>query len=236
MYDYFMEKLVWQKFILGTDNLDYILEKEVGGIIFFTKDILSKNQFVDLIKDIKSKSKSPMFLSIDQEGGRVERTENISPKRLSAKYAYEKGEEFLKKQSEEISKELADYGINLNFAPCIDVNTNKNNPIIGERAFSDNPEDVIKGMNIFVEASKKYGIIPQTIKKPIENNLLSLVESYRSFEDIVAEEMVDLGIDKKDLPKLISKLEKDMHKAAKILDFERAAEIRDQLKKLREMI
>ena len=89
---------------------------------------------------------------------------------------------------------------------------------------------------IQLEHNKKYGIIPQTIKKPIENNLLSLVESYRSFEDIVAEEMVDLGIDRKDLPKLISKLEKDMHKAAKILDFERAAEIRDQLKKLREMV
>ena len=83
--------------------------------------------------------------------------------------------------------------------------------------------------------NKKYGIVPQTIKKPIENNLLSLVASYRDFEDIVAEEMVDMGIDKKDLPKLIDKLEKDMHKAAKILDFERAAEIRDQLKKLREM-
>ena len=89
---------------------------------------------------------------------------------------------------------------------------------------------------IQLEHNKKYGIIPQTIKKPIENNLLSLVASYRDLEDIVAEEMVDLGIDKKDLPKLISKLEKDMHKAAKILDFERAAEIRDQLKKLREMI
>jgi excinuclease ABC subunit B len=89
---------------------------------------------------------------------------------------------------------------------------------------------------IQLEYNKKYGIIPQTIKKPIENNLLSLVASYRDFEDIVAEEMVELGIDKKDLPKLISKLEKDMHKAAKILDFERAAEIRDQLKKLREMV
>ena len=84
--------------------------------------------------------------------------------------------------------------------------------------------------------NKKFGIIPQTIKKPIENNLLSLVASYRDFEDIVAEEMVDLGIDKIDLPKLINKLEKDMHKAAKILDFERAAEIRDKLKKLREMV
>ncbi len=89
---------------------------------------------------------------------------------------------------------------------------------------------------IQLEHNKKYGIIPQTIKKPIENNLLSLVASYRDLEDIVAEEMVDLGIERKDLPKLISKLEKDMHKAAKILDFERAAEIRDQLKKLREMV
>ncbi len=88
---------------------------------------------------------------------------------------------------------------------------------------------------IQLEHNKKYGIIPKTIKKPIENNLLSLVASYRDLEDIVAEEMVDLGIEKKDLPKLITKLEKDMHKAAKILDFERAAEIRDQLKKLREM-
>lgn len=89
---------------------------------------------------------------------------------------------------------------------------------------------------IQLEHNKKYGIIPQTIKKPIENNLLSLVESYRNLEDIVAEEMIELGIDKKDLPKLISKLEKDMHKCAKVLDFERAAEIRDQLKKLREMV
>ena len=68
------------------------------------------------------------------------------------------------------------------------------------------------------------------------NILLSLVASYRDLEDIIAEEMVDLNIDKKDLPKLINKLEKDMHKSAKLLDFERAAEIRDQLKKLREML
>jgi len=89
---------------------------------------------------------------------------------------------------------------------------------------------------IQIAHNQKYGIIPQTIKKPIENNLLSLVASYRNFEDLVAEEMIDLGIEKKDLPKLIEKLEKDMHKSAKILDFERAAQIRDQLKKLREML
>ena len=84
--------------------------------------------------------------------------------------------------------------------------------------------------------NKEHNITPKTIKKSIENNLLSLVQSYRSIEDIVAEEMIELNIGKKDLPKLLSKLEKDMHKAAKILDFERAAELRDQIKKLREML
>lgn len=84
--------------------------------------------------------------------------------------------------------------------------------------------------------NKEHNIIPRTIKKPVENNLLQLVSSYRNLEDIVAEEMVEMNLSVKDIPKLIQKLEKDMHSAAKVLDFERAAEIRDQLKKLREMV
>lgn len=88
---------------------------------------------------------------------------------------------------------------------------------------------------IQIEYNKIHNITPKTIKKPIENNLLQLVSSYRSIEDIVAEEMVEMNITTKDLPKLITKLEKDMKKAASILDFERAAQIRDQLKKLREL-
>ena len=88
---------------------------------------------------------------------------------------------------------------------------------------------------IQMDYNKEHNIIPKTIKKPIENNLLQLVSSYRNLEDIVAEEMVEMNLGVSDIPKLIQKLEKDMHKAAKVLDFERAAEIRDQLKKLREM-
>lgn len=166
MYDYFMEKLVYQMFILGTGGVNNIknfyatLEKGLGGVIFFTNDIQTENQIVEDIKKIKQISSTPPFVSIDQEGGRVERTENIRPKRLSARYAYEKGEEFLKNQSEEISKELSNWGFNLNFAPCIDVNTNPNNPIIGERAFADNADDVVAGMDIFVNASRKYNVIP----------------------------------------------------------------------------
>ena len=61
---------------------------------------------------------------------------------------------FLRNQSASLSKELNKWGLNLNFAPCADVNTNPNNPIIGERAFANNPNDVIKGMNIFIEETR----------------------------------------------------------------------------------
>ena len=147
-----MEKYVYQMFILGTGNLDNPLKKGLGGVILFSKDIESKSQVKKLIAEIKSESIIPPFISIDQEGGRVERTENIRPKRLSARETYQKGYEFMRNQYEEISSELKELGFNLNFAPCIDVNTNPNNPIIGERSFSDNPDDVIKGMSIFTEA------------------------------------------------------------------------------------
>ena len=161
MYDCFMEKLIYQMFILGTgEALDESLKKGLGGVIFFTKDIQSKEQFKSLVCDIKSKSLIPPFLSIDQEGGRVERTENIHPRHLSPRFAFQKGEDFLRGQSEKIALELKDYGLNLNFAPCADVNTNPNNPIIGERSFSSNTEDVIKGINIVSEEFRKNGIIP----------------------------------------------------------------------------
>ncbi len=102
---------------------------------------------------------------------------------------------------------------------------------------TDSMDKAIKETQRRREIQLKYNldnnITPKTIKKPIENNLLQLVASYRNIEDIVAEEMVENNISQKDLPKLLDKLEKSMKKAASILDFERAAEIRNQIKKLR---
>ena len=155
---------LYQMFILGLEGGEYknALKQGLGGVIFFTKDIHSKVQFKELINDIKSQSLISPFLSIDQEGGRVERTENIhgGKKYLSAKFAFEKGENFLSEQTRQIAQELNSYGINLNFAPCIDVNTNPDNPIIGERAFSSEPDDVIKAEKVVSEIYKNNGIIP----------------------------------------------------------------------------
>lgn len=155
---------VYSMFIIGTDGGGYekAFSYPLGGIIFFTHDIQTKDQFKTLVSGIKKKASFPLFLSIDQEGGRVERTENIhnSKKYLSARFAFEKGEDFLRKQTEEIALELKDFGINLNFAPCIDVNTNPKNPIIGERSFSHKPQEVIKAQTIVIKEYQTNGIIP----------------------------------------------------------------------------
>lgn len=155
---------LYQMFICGLEGSGWkqALPIGLGGVIFFSKDIQCPEQFKTLIQDIKHISKIPPFLSIDQEGGRVERTENLSggKKYLSAKYAFAKGEKFLISQTQQMAQELKNYGINLNFAPCIDVNTNPDNPIIGERAYSSNPQDVMKAGKIVSETYRKNGIIP----------------------------------------------------------------------------
>lgn len=151
-------------FILGLDGGGYktALARGLGGIIFFTNDIKTPEQFKNLCDEINAQALLPPVLSIDQEGGRVERTENIhdGKKYLSAKFAFEKGTDYLDAQTDEIARELKSYGINMNFAPCIDVNTNPQNPIIGERAFSNNPDEVIEAELIVSERYRKNRIIP----------------------------------------------------------------------------
>lgn len=155
---------LYQMFILGCqgNNLRSALNKGLGGVIFFKDDIISSEDFKRLTAQLACQSEIVPFLSIDQEGGRVERTENIwgGKRYLSQKFAYEKGEQFLKVQTQMIADELKDYGINLNFAPCCDTKTNPKNPIIGERAFSDNPDEVIKGAEIVLGIYEENGIIP----------------------------------------------------------------------------
>lgn len=139
-----------------------LLKNGLGGVIFFTQNIRTESQFKKIIASINKKALLPLFLTIDQEGGRVERTENIhgGKKYLSAKYSAEKGEEFVKLQTKAIAEELKAYGINMNYAPALDVNTNKKNPIIGERAYSHNPDEVIKYSSIVIETYIENGIIP----------------------------------------------------------------------------
>ena len=96
-------------------------------------------------------------------------------------------------------------------------------------------DETARRRKIQIEYNKKHGITPKTIIKPVENNLLTMLASFRNVEDVVAESMAQNNVETKDLPKLIAQLEKEMKKSAGLLDFERAAEIRDKLAALRNL-
>lgn len=199
-----LKKKLYQMFILGLEgeslsdnpNLIKALNEGLGGVIFFTQNIKTSEQFKKLITDIRKESAISPFLSIDQEGGRVERTENLfgGKKYLSAKFAAEKGYNFLKEQTGQISRELKSFGINLNFAPVLDVNTNPDNPIIGERAFSNNADEVIKCGKIVVDTYLENGIIPCTKHFPGHGD--ANVDSHISLPkiDLPLEEMEKIHI------------------------------------------
>lgn len=183
-----LKQKIMQMLICGFTDDNYrtnkylfeMLQNGLGGIIFFSHNIKSDIQFKRLIEDLNKDSAIPLFLSIDQEGGRVERTEKIhaGKKYLSAKYAYEMGLSFLQNQTKEIALELKQYGLNMNFAPVLDVNTNNNNPIIGERAFSSNTDEVINASKVVLKEYEKYGII--AVGKHFPGHGASSIDSHKA--------------------------------------------------------
>lgn len=165
-----IEEKVYQMFIIGYEGEDPLscpnfldaLGKGLGGVIFFTQNIKTREQFKKSVSDIKKHSKTLPFLSIDQEGGRVERTLNLydGQKYLCARDAAQKGEDFVAEQTTAIAKELKDFGLNMNFAPVLDVDTNPDNPVIAERSYSNNPEIVTKMGAVSAKTYLENGIIP----------------------------------------------------------------------------
>lgn len=135
----------------------------VGGLVYFAHNLVSADQLIQMTANTQAFAAEargiPIFLSIDEEGGRVARIGNHSgfsvPKfsnmaeigaARDVTKAYEVGDE--------IGKYLHEYGINLDYAPNADVLTNPANTVIGDRSFGTDPrlvsamaEQVLKGMN-----------------------------------------------------------------------------------------
>lgn len=144
----------------------------LGGVILFDRDqatggarnVESPEQVRTLISQLRAFAPGrPFIVAIDQEGGVVTR--------LSPKYGYpavaseeaigDKGDKAVQAWADEIAATLGDAGINLNFAPVVDLNVNPTNPAIGalHRAFSDDPLVVARDAAIEVNAHRAKGIV-----------------------------------------------------------------------------
>src|SRR5690349_19446093 len=135
-----------------TEDLQGLLERGVGGVIFFARNVGTPAQVLELTSDIKRQAARPLLLAIDQEGGQVARLRHgfteLPPMRAigaagSAALARELGKL--------VGRELRAVGFDMNFAPVLDIDTNPDNPIIGARSFGRTPE-LVTEMGLAVAA------------------------------------------------------------------------------------
>ena len=129
---------------------ELITTSNIGGIVLFAENVQDTAQVVTLTHDIqraslKSLQGKPLIIAMDQEGGRVARFAKMTgfSGNLAIGATFNKhGIDFAAQVNRVIAKELNVLGINNNYAPVVDVNTNVDNPVINTRSFGESPKQV----------------------------------------------------------------------------------------------
>ncbi|ASV70227.1 beta-N-acetylhexosaminidase [Cytobacillus kochii] len=180
-----------------------ISQFHVGGIIFYKYNFETPTQVIQLVNQLKvgNSSSLPLLLGADQEGGRVTRLPgglvNFPPNKQIGQV---NNPEFSYKVGTLLGHELKEFGLNLDFAPVLDINSNPNNPVIGDRSFGNNAEVV-----------SKLGI--QTMKGIQSQNVITTIKHFPGHGDTSVDSHLDLPIVNKSLKEL---------KELELIPFERA--------------
>lgn len=149
-----------------TPAMEEMLKKyPVGGVVLFGKNLSSPQQVTAFNQALQEASSIPLFIGVDEEGGSVARLANHSgfdlPQYESAGAVGATGDpENAREMGRVIGGYLNEYGFNLDFAPVADVNTNPQNPVIGDRAFSSQPRQAAQMASAMAEGLAQEGIIP----------------------------------------------------------------------------
>lgn len=192
-----LEEKIGQMLIMGLEDkeqkgIDNIIKKlKIGGIIIYKKNYNNYEQMLGLINNIKEmnvENKIPITISVDQEGGRVNRMPpEILNLKSATKFANSKDVELVKETGNIIGKMLSETGISMDYAPILDIRRFEEKHAIGDRCYGENKEDV-----------EKYAI--EVMKKIQQNNVISVVKHFPGH-----------GLTKKDshfrIPKIKEKIE-----------------------------
>lgn len=165
-----IQEKIGQMIIIGMDT-NYITERiklmitkyKIGGIILYRKNFNTYEDMLTLIrqlKDLNKGNKIPLWIAIDQEGGRV----NRMPKEIlnlpaANKIATKGGMEAVEKSAEIIGKLLKQSGYHVNFAPVLDIKRFKDNHAIGDRCYGKKEEEVAKYGIAFMKKLQEEGIL-----------------------------------------------------------------------------
>jgi len=180
----------------GSPVIRDIRAGRIGGVILFDYDvpaaspvrnIESPGQVKELIAALQGAASVPLLVAIDQEGGRVSRLKESFgfPPSVSAQHLGSLDRiDMTKKSADTTAETLASLGINLNFAPVVDLNTNPNNPVIGklERSFSADPAVVTRQALAVIDSLHERGILSAIKHFPGHGS--SAADSHEGFVDI----------------------------------------------------
>lgn len=175
----------------ATDPVAVAIEQgKIGGIVIFENNIASQNakaQLKQLISTCQSKAAIPLFVSIDEEGGRVHRLKakyGFIDMPSAAKLGRVDNTDTTRFYNRKLAELLEELGINLNYAPSVDVAVNPLNPVIvqNERSFSKDPEVVTRHALACIDAHHDYHVM--TILKHFPGHGSSKSDSHLGIVDV----------------------------------------------------
>lgn len=150
---------------LTTEEEKFIIENDISGVTLFARNVEEPQQIHSLCSSLqklrhKTKSGLPFFIAIDMEGGRVHRLKPPFTKWPALKYLGDKDSPTMAFDfALGMGNELRAVGINLDFAPCLDIYTNPKNEIIGDRSPGTTADIVAKIGSALTRGYIKSGII-----------------------------------------------------------------------------
>jgi len=200
--DMTIEEKIGQLFIFGLDgtepdeNVIEAIEKDhIGGFILFKDNIVNAEQTVKLLNELKntnSFNRLPLFLAVDEEGGKVSRLSDIYLDLPSARTIGNiDDEEISLEYGKVLGEMLKELGFNMDFAPVLDVNSNPKNPVIGKRAFGTKADTVTK-----------HGL--RVMEGINSNNVISVVKHFPGHGDTSTDSHIGLPVIDKSLDQMES--------------------------------
>ena len=149
---------------LTEDFKEELIENQVGGYIIFDRNITTYNDTKKFIEDVSNSTKIPMFIAVDQEGGKVQRLLSVSDKDATyipdmSKVGDYNNPNLSYNIGTIIGKETRSLGINLVFSPVLDVGNYKTSPL-KKRLLSNNPEIVANNGIELAKGIYDSGVIP----------------------------------------------------------------------------
>lgn len=147
---------------LNDDIRQILADYQFGGVILFAENVVETEQTAQLVYQMQASQVEsdhlPLLIGIDQEGGIVNRLGSGTQLPGNMALGATNDPEYSKLAGDIIGSELEALGINVNFAPSVDINNNPKNPVIGLRSFSSDPEIVSEHGLSYIEGIKEHNV------------------------------------------------------------------------------